>query len=202
MTCLNIKSPLPGWVLGLTSILLLMFCLLNTSLANAEEEEFEPAFTVLSVESRIEDEVVRLDAIFDLEFSEKLVEALHNGVPLTLLVELKVMRERSYWLSETIAEIEQRFQISFNPLTGRYLFHNLNSDAKFQLPNFDVVKLVLSHLSNFPLLDYSLLEEDMTYNARARIRVDDEKFPVPLRLMTYVTSDWDLVSEWYEWQLQ
>lgn len=196
------ELPLPRWAFGLASVLFLMLGLCNASLVNAEEGEIEPAFTVVSATSRIDDDVVRLDAVFELIFSEKLIEGLHSGVPLTLLVEMEVLRERSFWVSETVAEIEQRFQISFNPLTGKYLFHNLNSDARFQLPSFDVVKLVASHLSNFPLLDYTLLNEEEIYNARLRIKVDREKFPVPLRLMTYVTSDWDLVSEWFEWPLQ
>ncbi len=201
MSCLYIKLPSLRWASGLTSLILLMSGMLMVPQANAEEEEIEPVFTVVSAQSRIEDEVVRLDAVFDLGFSGKLIEALHKGVPLTLLIELEVLRERNYWMSETIAEIEQRFQLSFNPLTGHYLFYNINSDARFQLPSFEAVKAVLSHLNNFPLLDDALLEKEERYRARIRIKVDPETFPVPLRLMTYVTSDLDLESEWYEWSL-
>ena len=202
MIRLRDELPLPGWALGIASILMLMLCLLSAPPVSAEEEGVEPSFSIVSAESRIDDQVIRLDAAFELIFSENLIEALHNGVPLTLLVEMDVLRERSYWLSETVAEIEQRFQVTYNPITGRYQYHNLNSDARFQLPSFDVVTLMLSHLSNFPLLDHSLLESGERYLGRIRIRVDREKFPVPLRLMSYVSSDWDLVSEWYEWPLQ
>ncbi len=184
------------------SLILLMLSLLLPFRVWADDEAPDPTFTVMSAESRVDEEVVRLNVVFDLKFSEKLVEALHSGVPLTLLVEVQVQRERNYWADESIAEIEQRFEVSYNAITGRYHFHNLNSDAQFQLPNFEAVRVVLSHLSNFPLLDYALLEEGQTYLGRVRIKVDDETLPVPLRLMTYVTADWDLVSEWYEWSLQ
>ncbi len=191
-----------GRLAAMVSACVLMLGLL-LPIANAEDDppHIAPVFAVVSAESHIVENVVRLDAAFDLVFSEKLLEALHNGVPLTILVEIEVSRERSYWVSESIAEIEQRFQISYNPITGRYLFHNLNSDAQFQLPNFEAARVVLSHLGNFPLLDISLLEPEQKYSGRIRVRVDDENFPVPLRLMSYVTSDWDLESEWFEWSL-
>lgn len=200
MSCLHIKLPLLRWATGVASLAMLVSSVLLVPSADADEE-IAPVFTVVSAQSHIEDEVVRLDAVFDLGFSEKLVEALHKGVSLTLLIEIEVLRERNYWVSESIAEIEQRFQLSFNPLTGRYLYYNINSDARFQLPSFDAAKAVLSHLNNFPLLDDALLEKEKRYWARMRIKMDSDTFPVPLRLMTYVTSDLDLESEWYEWPL-
>ena len=182
-----------------------MLCL-AVSQAWAEESaalelEPEPGFAVLAAESQLVDGVVRLDTLFELRFSEQLVEALQNGVSLNLLIDIGIHKQRSYLWSKQVATLEQRYQISFQPLTNTYVLINLNSDLKFQFPTLESLLAVVTMLHDFPLLDYSLLEAEASYRGEIRIAVDRESFPVPLRLMSYVSSDWHLVSDWYSWPL-
>lgn len=177
---------------------LLFCCALSPASA---QQQAEPGFSVISAESQLVDDVVRLNALFDLRFSEQLVEALQNGVPLNLVIEIEISKLRSYLWSTTVTTLEQRYQISFHPLTKHYVLHNLNSEVEFQFPTLESLLAVVSVLNNFPLLDKSLLEEDGLYRGEIRIAVDRDSFPVPLRLMSYVTDDWHLVSEWFEWPL-
>lgn len=161
----------------------------------------EPGFEVVSVSSRLAEQVVRLDALFELRFSRQLVEALQNGVALTLLIEIEVVKERDYLWSAAVASITQRYQISYRPLTKHYVLDNLNSGVEFQFPSLESLLAVASVLSDFPLLDGSLLEQDARYHGEIRVSVDRDSFPVPLRLMSYVADDWYLSSEWLAWPL-
>jgi len=165
------------------------------------QEQIEPGFSVVSAESKLIDDVVRLNVLFDLRFSDKLVEALQSGVALTLLIEIEINKERSYLWSSGVASLEQRYQISYHPLTKNYVLRNLNSELEFQLPSLESLLAVITMLNDFPLLDAALLEEGATYFGEIRISVDRDSFPVPLRLMSYVTDDWHLSSEWFAWPL-
>jgi len=178
-------------------------CLLTGPVLADESEEptLEPGFVVYSAESRVVNDVLRLDAVFGLQFSDKLFEALHNGVTLNLNIDMRVLRHRSYMWDSTVASVEQRYKISYSPLTKNYTLANLNSEIQFQFPNFDSLLAVVSVLTDFPLLDNSLLEDDEDYRAEIRVAVDRDSLPVPLRLMSYVTSGWHFVSEWYSWTL-
>ncbi|ALP54330.1 hypothetical protein Tel_14905 [Candidatus Tenderia electrophaga] len=160
-----------------------------------------PGFEVISVSSRLADQVLRLDALFELRVSQQLVEALQNGVALNLLIEIEVSKERDYLWSASVASLTQRYQISYQPLTTHYVLENLNSGVEFQFPSLESLLAVASVLSDFPLLDSSLLEEDARYYGEIRISIDRDSFPVPLRLMSYVTDDWYLASEWFAWPL-
>lgn len=160
-----------------------------------------PGFEVISVSSRLADQVLRLDALFELRVSQQLVEALQNGVALNLLIEIEVSKERDYLWSASVASLTQRYQISYQPLTKHYVLENLNSGVEFQFPSLESLLAVASVLSDFPLLDSSLLEEDARYYGEIRISIDRDSFPVPLRLMSYVTDDWYLASEWFAWPL-
>ncbi len=163
--------------------------------------ETEPGFAVLTAESQLVDGVVRLDVLFELRFSEQLVEALQNGVSLNLLIDIDILKERRYLWSKSVARLEQRYQISYQPLTNTYVLVNLNSDLEFQFPTLESLLAVIAMLHDFPLLDYSLLEAEASYRGDIRIAVDRDSFPVPLRLMSYVSGDWHLVSDWYSWPL-
>ncbi len=172
---------------------------------NDEEEIAEsqsPGFVVLSASARDVEGVIRLDATFALRFGATLTEALHNGVTLPLLLEIEALQERDYLWLRGIAHVEQRYLLSFNTLTGQYLLHNRNTDAQQQLPTLSAVKAVLGNLKHFPFMDRNLLHDDRQYLARLRITIDSDKLPAPLRLMSYISSDWDLQSEWYQWPLQ
>jgi hypothetical protein len=187
------------WLIGLT------LCVVTVQVGAQEaevSEPVEPGFSVVSAETHVVDDVVRLKALFNLRFSDKLIEALKNGVPLNLLIEIEVVKERDYLWSDTVATLEQRIRISYQPLTDNYLYTNLNSGEEFEFPTLESLVAVTSVLGDFPLIDATLLEADSHYRGEIRISIDRDSFPTPLRLMSYVSSDWHLSSDWYTWPLQ
>jgi len=73
--------------------------------------------------------VYQLNATVDFELPEGARAALRDGVPLTLHLEIVVKRQRNYWLDETVAALEQDYELVHHALSERYLVRNLNSAA-------------------------------------------------------------------------
>ena len=161
-----------------------------------------PGFVVLSATAQNIEGTVHLDATFALRFGTTLEEALHSGVTLPLLIEIEALQQRDYLWSKTVAHAEQGYLLSFNAVTGQYLLYNRNTDTQQRLPSLSAVRAVLGNLNKFPLMGRTQLKEGRQYLARLRITVASDMLPVPLRLMSYVTSDWDIQSEWYQWPLK
>lgn len=155
-----------------------------------------------NVETRLVDNVYWLNADIDFDFSHKTLEALKNGVPITIQLDIEVSRHRDYLWDETIATLEQRYQLQYHALTKQYLLKNLNSTSIQSHSSLKTALTALGRIINFPLLDKNLLSEHQQYSARMRASVDVEALPVPLRLLAYITSGWRLSSEWYEWSLK
>jgi hypothetical protein len=101
-----------------------------------------------------------------------------------------------------VAELQQRYQLVYLPLTQQYQVRNLNSGALHNLPSLQVALSVLGTIVDLPLLDRELLADGNAYQARMRVELDIEELPLPLRLLSYFTDEWRLRSEWYEWSLQ
>lgn len=158
-------------------------------------------FEVINAATRLEAGVYRLDAQIEYRFSKAALEALQNGVPLTVDIEMEVRRRRSWLWDETVYALTQRFQLEYHELSQQYLVSNLNSGERRAFPTRTAALGFMGRIQNFPLLDRSLLAEGERYEGALRVQLDIEALPAPLRLLAYLSDNWRLTSEWRTWPL-
>ena len=158
-------------------------------------------FVVEQAGTRLEEGVYRLDARISYQFSDAVREALQNGVPLTVEIQIEVYRGRWYWLNEDVAELSQFYLLQFHALSRQYLLTSLNSGAQRSFSSLYSALEVMGRMQDVPILDNKLLKPNTRYQARLRVRLDIESLPSPLRPVAYLSDEWRLVSEWYEWSL-
>lgn len=159
-------------------------------------------FSVLGGTVRLVDEVYVLDAEIDYQFSAPVLEALQNGVPLVVELQIEVARRRAWLWNKQKTRLAQRYQLSYHALTEQYLVKNLNSAVQQNLPSAEDAIGVLGRVTELPLLDKRLLAPGANYTVRLRARLDLDALPTPLRLPAYLSPQWRLSSEWYTWPLQ
>lgn len=158
-------------------------------------------FDVVSASTRLEGGVYRLNARIDYRFSDAALEALQNGVPLTVELDMEVRRRRPWLWDETVYALTQRFRLEYHTLSRQYLASNLNSGERRGFPTRSGAVRFMGQIADFPFLDKSLLDPDERYEGALRARLDIEALPAPLRLLAYLSDDWRLASEWYSWPL-
>jgi len=159
-------------------------------------------FAIRTVFTNIENGVIYLNADVDYELSEIAQEALASGVELTIELQIEVVRDRRLWLDRDVASLLQRSQLSYQPLSERFLVRNLNSGDQM---SFAALPAALEHLGrvrDLPLIDDALLRPGKRYEIRMRAMLDTRDLAGPLRLISFFWGDWRLESEWYEWPLQ
>lgn len=154
-------------------------------------------FKVLQAASRLEQGVYRLDADIVYRLGKKPLQALQNGVPLTIMVEIEVLQGRQWLWDETVAQLQQFYTLEYHALSRQFLVTNVNSGERKSFPDLATATQYLGHIQGFPLLDASLLEPGGRYYVRLRVGLDRDALPVPLQLVAYLSDDWSLASEWY-----
>ena len=179
-------------------ISLLIGCLLCMLSGIAESSEF----VIKDASPSLHNKVYYLSARIDYKLSDKVIEVLHKGVPITIMLEIEIIRARDYLWDEKVTGLEQRYVLEYHALTKQYIVYNLNSGARHSLPSLNVALSVLGTIVDLPILDKNLLEPDQQYTGRVRALLDIDALPVPLRLLAYLTSGWSLSSEWYLWSFQ
>ena len=158
-------------------------------------------FDVVDASTRLEGGVYRLNARIEYRFSDAALDALQNGVPLTVELDMEVRRRRPWLWDETVYTLTQRFRLEYHTLSRQYLVSNLNSGERRGFPTRSGALRFMGQIVDFPLLDNGLLDPNGRYEGALRARLDIEALPAPLRLLAYLSDDWRLASEWYSWSL-
>ena len=141
------------------------------------------------------------DARIRFAFSEDNLEAMRNGVALTVIIDIEVLREREQWWNETLAAREVRYRIETNVLTGRYRIWSLHDSSARNYHSFEETIEALGRLRSIPVIAQDRLPADARCLARMRARLDIEALPSPLRPLAYFSPRWRLNSGWFEWQV-
>jgi uncharacterized protein DUF4390 len=165
-------------------------------------EEDPGYFEVRQASTTLKDGVYFLDALIEYRLSSEARSALQSGLPLTIRVEVELLRNRRFWFDADDAALHQRYQLEYHALSERFTLQNLNSGDQTSFSTLNAALEWLGHVDHFPLIDAALIEPGHEYSLRMRAVLDAEKLPGPLRLIAFWRRDWSLGSDWYRWHLQ
>jgi len=161
----------------------------------------EGYFEVRSASSELIDGVHLLDARLQLVLSSEALEALNSGVPLTIELQLQVIRVRRLYMDALDAELTARFELEYRPLSQRYIVRNLNSGNQESFATLYSALNNLGRVESLPVIDDALLASGKSYRVRVRAMLQTQQYAAPLRLLFFWRSQWQLQSEWLEWML-
>ena len=140
-----------------------------------------------------------LEAEFDVQFSQRLEEAVNRGVPLYFIVEFELAKPRWYWFDDKPVRLSQTYRISYTPLLRQY---RLSVGSVYQnFTRFEEVTRVLSRLRGWHVADKGALRKDQVYQASVRMRLDTAQLPKPFQLNAISSRDWTLDSDWHRWTI-
>jgi len=182
------------------AVLVAVILAAGASAALAQVDD-EGGFTVRSAESELVSGVYLVNATIDLRLSSEALTALEAGVPLTVHIEVDLIRIRRFWIDDEEADVDQRFELAYHALTERYIVRNLNSGDQVSFATVMAALNYLGRIERLPFIDAALLAPGRSYDARIKAELDMDEFSGPLRLLTFWRRDFSLESEWYRWRL-
>jgi len=157
-------------------------------------------FTINSANTTLNKKVYTFNAQINYEFSNGVLEAIDNGIPIFITMEIEVYRER-WWRNKNIASLKQTYMLLHHALTEKYVLNNLNSGKQNNYSTLSSALDSLGEVNNLPLIDLKLLEKDSSHLVKLRTYLDLESLPGPIRPLAYLSPEWRLESDWYVWSL-
>ena len=158
-------------------------------------------FEICRVSAQIQDGVYLLTAHAYFGLSSDILDTIDSGVPVTFVYRVELFRDRNWMWDETVAALEQRYQIQYHTFSSLYIVTNLNSRARFSFVTRESALNAISHVKQFPIIDERLLIRSSAHYGRIRTRLAIWDLPSPLRMWAYLASEWRVKSEWFTWQL-
>ena len=183
---------------GKTCIYAFATMLATSATVNADTET---GFVIREARAELENNVYYLHADVDYRFSDAVLEAIHNGVPMVVILDVELYSTRRFMWDELVASLEQRYELQYHALSEQYLVSNLNSGEEYTSLTLHSALYGLRDVNKLPVIDQHLLEKGQTYYVRIRARLALNNLPVPLRLNAFISRAWWLGSDWYRWPL-
>ena len=165
----------------------------------AEQQAAAQKMEVRSAFLERQENVYQLNATLAFDLPEGARQAIIEGVPLTLELEIVLRRSRRFWFDESVATLVQNYQLEHRVLSERYLVRNLNSGEQMSFPTLDNALDAMRVVSSLPILDQSLIEPDEEYEISLRASLDVRTMPDVLRFVLFFADDWRQRSERYIW---
>jgi hypothetical protein len=179
-------------------VALLFGTLLFGTQASLASEDFQ----VVRAETQALDGNYLLSAEIDYHFSDQAIEALENGVPLTVEVHIQVRETDAWPWEKSLLDQRLHYRIRFKPLSERYLVSQLPGEVGRTFVRQQAAIAALGELDGLYLLNADRLDLNQDYEVHLRAALDIEELPLPLRPMAYLRASWKHSTGWTRWPLQ
>lgn len=158
-------------------------------------------FKVVNASTRLTDGVYRVYADIAFDFSEEALEAMRNGVALTVSIDMQVLKVNRV-LDLQVATVKAQYRIQKHALSRQFVVTDLSTGESTTYPSFTEMTAQLGRIDGLPLLDDHVLSPSAKYRVRLRATLERESLPTPLRLLAYFSRAWRLSSDWTTWPLR
>lgn len=137
----------------------------------------------------------------DIELTEAVLEALHNGVPITVQVENRLRQPRRWLWARTLASESRRYTLTYQSLSAQYVILWPDDAGYRAYPSRHVAFAALESPETWRTELPDEVPAGATLVSETRARLDLQELPAPLRLMAYFSSDWRIGSGWHREKL-
>jgi len=182
--------------------LLRLVLLLIAAQCVAPFAQAEGGFVITRATTTLKDDRYLLNAQVDYDFSETVLEALDNGVPLTIQIRVQVRPQEAWIWESSLVDLTQLYLIRYQPLSEIYQVTQLPHGPRQSFVTRGAAIAALGEIEGLALLKRRLLNPREHYFMHIKVSLDIEALPLPLRPTAYLTSSWNLSSGWTQWPLE
>ncbi|MBE9515387.1 MAG: DUF4390 domain-containing protein, partial [Proteobacteria bacterium] len=169
------------------------------------------SFSIKHMDVNLRKDGLELSGQLDLDLSRKTEEALDKGIPLEIIFDFNIYRERSFIWDEKLNSWQLRRKILFHAISNQYLITTRLPDAEPTQESFPSLQEALAGMGGFDSIELKLDDNnvgtDIIQNTDSplyldiRARLDIESLPTPLRPVAYTSRSWRLNSGWSSWSV-
>jgi hypothetical protein len=142
-----------------------------------------------------------LHVTLDLGLSAAAEDAVRNGVPLTVSVEVQMNRKRKFFIDKKIEDRTISYSVRYDALSDRYIVNSENGYAVAYSQLSEALN-ALGHVDNIKLLENESIRpsDEVEGSVRATVKVEAGTSTVMRYLMFWI--DWRRSTDWYTWRVK
>ena len=156
--------------------------------------------TVLSGRSYTTADMVKTKTTLFLDLGSEPTKALVNGIPLTINLNVLLVKESAWPWRITAAEWQYPFRIQYHALLNRY---TLLQPVGGEFQAFNSLYETLSSIRQVTLQEQipTGINQTDPISIQVQLELDRRLLPGPLKLAALFFPSWQLDSGWQQWQV-
>ncbi|MCR4302042.1 MAG: DUF4390 domain-containing protein [Sulfuricaulis sp.] len=159
-------------------------------------------FKVVDVRPRFAEQALVLSGNLELGLNAKVEEALSKGIPLEVVIDIHLYRERRFLWDPRIDAWTLHRRIQYHALSGQYLVNTLPPEAEIGESLLTLTEALKQLGSlNGVTLPMEATGSEHEHTVDVRVSLDIEALPTPLRPVAYTSFTWHLNSGWTSWKV-
>jgi len=135
-----------------------------------------------------------LNAVFNIELSPGLEDALQKGLVLTFQTEFELTRGRWYWFDERPSQVMRQTRVSYQPLTKQYRIST--EGFSFSVETMREALQAAGTIGGWRIIERANIDLGKTYIAALRMTLDLSRLPKPFQVNALNNRDWNVSSDW------
>jgi len=135
-----------------------------------------------------------LNAVFNIELTPGLEDALQKGLVLTFQTEFELTRGRWYWFDERPSQVMRQTRVSYQPLTKQYRIST--EGFSFAVGTMREALQAAGTIGGWRIIERANIDLGKTYIAALRMTLDLSKLPKPFQVNALNNRDWNVSSGW------
>lgn len=159
------------------------------------------AFVVDRAEFTLDETLLQLTLVIDSEIPNYILIAIDQGFAVPMMFEVEIRSDKPYWFDDKVVSLKQQYLLHHLPMLDSFVVFDVNSSERHYFDNRKAAVQSIEVVYNYPMLDINNLAPDKEYYARVRFGIDADELPLPLKSSSLWDNDWDLKSDWYEWEV-
>ena len=156
--------------------------------------------SVLSGRSHTSADTVNTQATLFLDLGSEPAKALVNGIPLTINLNVLLVKESAWPWRVSAAEWQYPFRIQYHALSNRY---TLLKPVGGEFQAFTSLYEMLSSIRQVTFQEQipTVVNRTDPISIQVQLKLDRHLLPGPLKLAALFLPSWHLDSGWKQWQV-
>jgi len=131
-------------------------------------------------------------------FTEKIQEAIANGVPMGFTFEIELRKENTVWMDSLVSSNKVRHRVQFDSLKKIYRFSELGKNVRRKIitrKESRYQKLMLT-LKDIPIAPIYKLDPDEKYYVRVKADLETDRFWFPFNYIFFFVPFSEFETSW------
>ncbi|OGR13112.1 MAG: hypothetical protein A2277_00870 [Desulfobacterales bacterium RIFOXYA12_FULL_46_15] len=131
-------------------------------------------------------------------FSDKINQAILNGVPTTFSFYIELYKNDTTWLDKNISDIQIKSTIKYNSLKKEFsVLRPWKNENPVATQSFEEAKTLMTEIDNLIIIPLNRLTKGDKYQLRIKAELDKVTLPLSLHNIFFFVSYWNFETNWY-----